>query len=191
MATGSLSSTWLAPAHAGQLDHHQAHRAAAQDAHRVPMADVGPVNAMDGAGQRLGHGPIFQGDGGEQAIALLLLDHAGLGKAAVQVHAIGLKPGAQLLFADAAVVALTAVHVGVHGDVVPQGQGVHPGAQGLHHAGELVPQHHGGLYVGRALSTVVDVYVGAAHAAGGHPHPDAAWTGLLIRQGPDLKGLVS
>lgn len=54
------------PGHAGQLDHHQAHRAAAQDAHRVPVAVL--ARSMPWTAQAKGSvmAPYFRGTEGNR-----------------------------------------------------------------------------------------------------------------------------
>ena len=56
-------------------------------------------------------------------------------------------------------------------------------ADALHHARQLMPQHHRGLHICRAFIPVIDMHIRAADAAGGHLHqhiPLPQWgNGLL------------
>ena len=106
------------PGELGQLEHDEADGPAAYDAHPVPGLDAGQVDAVEAAGHGFRHGAGLIGDRVPQLEGLGGRHQAVLPKAAVPGDAYGLHGLAQLLFAVAAVDALAAVDVGVHGDVV-------------------------------------------------------------------------
>lgn len=149
----------------GQLHHQQTDGAAAHHTDLVPHLDARQVDAVEAAGQGLGHGGSLPGDGGLQLKGLGRGDAAVLGKAAVPGDADGLHGGAQLLFAVLAIRAVAAVDVGVYGDVVAHRE-AGDALPHLHHfAGVLMAQHHRRVHVGGARLPVVDVHIGAADAA--------------------------
>ena len=128
---------------------------------------------------------------GREQETLRLRCVAVFGKAAVTVHADGIKAGAELFFADAAVVARTAVAVGINGDMVAHAQPCDLRADGGDRAGELVAQHDRRRHRGGALVAVVDMDVRAADAAGGYPDEHLVRGKGMLRHVPRFKFAVS
>ena len=174
-----------------QLHHQQSDCTAADDEHRVAGADLRAVDAVEAAGQRLGHGAVLQRKLRIEQEALRLGRIAEIGKAAVFIHADGVEVRAELLFATAAVMALAAVAIGVDGDMVADMQRFDRRADGGDRAGEFVAEHDRRNHLRGAFVPVVDMDVRPADTAGGDLNQDFARGERMLRHVPRFKCTVS
>ena len=128
--------------------------------------DLAEVDAVETAGHGLGHGGHLEGSSVGDLIDLGFGDGAVLGKAAVDGGADADHMLAEVADARLAVGAFATELIGVHADAVPNLDGGHALAHGLHDARELMAQDGPRGGGGGALVAVVDMDVGPADAAG-------------------------
>ena len=149
----------------GELHHEQADHAATDDDDGTARLDIAHVDAVQAAGNGLGHSALFKARVVSEFVNLLHIDGAILGKATVNRGAVAGHMLAVVVDAIAAGLAAAAGMVGVDAHAVARLKAGDVAAHGLDHAGELMAQDRGRGNVGGALVALIDMYVGAADTA--------------------------
>ncbi len=125
---------------ARQREQHQPRGSAADDEQRQARQRLQPVDAVDGAADRLGHAGDHRIDAIWHLVGQSCRDHHGRGHAAVEMDPEGPLVGTQVLPAQPAVAARTAVEMRFHRYQVPFTDGGHAGTQRRHATRDLMAQ---------------------------------------------------
>lgn len=143
----------------GELEEDEPDGAGPHEKDDIPALNARPVDAVEAAGDRFGHGRDVEGHVGGHFVALSGGQEAVCGEAAVLGDADGGEVSAEVHEAATTGATGAAADVGVDGDAVAGAEEGNAGTDVFHNAGELVARDEreaGGE------STPVDVAVGAA-----------------------------
>ncbi len=143
----------------GELEEDEPDSAGPYEEDDIPALNARPVDAVEAAGDRFGHGRHVEGHVGGHFVALSSGQEAVCGEAAVLGDADGGEVSAEVHEAATTGATGAAIHVGVDGDAVAGAEEGNAGADLFHNAGEFVARDE--REAGGEL-TPVDVGVGAA-----------------------------
>ena len=148
-----------------KLHHEQTDHATADNDNCAAGLDVAHIDAVQAAGDGLGHGALLEAGVIAQLVDLLHIDGAVLGKTAVNGGAVTGHMLAVVVDSVAAGFAAAAGMVWVDAHAIARFKAGDIAAHGLDNARKLMTKDRGRGNVGCTLVTFIDMHVGAADAA--------------------------